>query len=624
MATVRLRELMNGMGAPLGGKNYNLEQMLRVGRGGLLLLDVDTFIRDVENGYWINWLRRTMGSDFLIVGRIYWNSGWADPQRSERFMSLTPKQRAAEIVRRCTMHGHDLLHDPNFALCQSNEDDLMLEGHPEAAGGKLGDWVPVRVYKQLCNEYLETLKELEALVPDMCCAVVLLKWAGGHNAYDEATGTVMPDDYEYQYARPLIEWAKSREKLVNGKIHRRVFIGVHAYIHRDGYGWSPETDGYYYALRPLRPKGYREQVQGHWPMGQRANVSYELLNDETDEWETKHLFDVDENGLRDGLPGGQKRNITITKVLKEGRTDPGGVCEQYPDIPVLICEQNFWRCHINDEATAREGANKLEAVLSFYQRDPLQRIKKVFYFVWHGGDDHKENLIEPNGYMRSFMEQWPDYWSEREYIVGGSVVPPVVPPPGGETMPSAKLGTIEITDLRGSLATHPVERYETRDIGAIKRIVIHHSATSANATADAFARYHVTKGWPGIGYHFVVTAAGEIQYTADHTLVTYGVAGQNADTVHICLVGDFTDATPPTVQLDAARRLIDNYRLAMGQTYPVVGHRDIATDTACPGKTWSQWKGWLVDTAPVNETTDLRAQLDAANAKLAAIKAIVG
>lgn len=185
-----------------------------------------------------------------------------------------------------------------------------------------------------------------------------------------------------------------------------------------------------------------------------------------------------------------------------------------------------------------------------------------------------------------------------------------------------RLGSIDITDLRDSLPVHATLKYDWRLMQAIKRIVIHHSATSVTATAEQFARYHVDhNGWPGIGYHFVVRADGVIEYTNDHTLITYGVADQNANSVHICLVGDFTSTPPPAAQLQAARRLIDNYHLAMGQIYPVVGHRDIG-DSSCPGDTWPQWKGVLTDIAP--PVLDLQTQLDNALAKLAAIRSIVG
>ncbi len=194
---------------------------------------------------------------------------------------------------------------------------------------------------------------------------------------------------------------------------------------------------------------------------------------------------------------------------------------------------------------------------------------------------------------------------------------PVIQPPQGGNM-FYRLGTIDIEDLRGSLPRHATLKYERRNLGTIKRIVIHHSASAPTTTAEAMARYHVdTNSWPGIGYHFVVTADGRIQYVNDHTLITYGVAGQNADTVHICLPGDFTSAPPPAAQLAATKSLIDNYRLAMGQSYPIVGHRDIA-DSSCPGDTWPRWKGQLMGEIIINPSVDYKVKYDEALKTIAA------
>ena len=394
METIRLRELINAMGGPAMGKAHNLEEMWRLSRGGILLIDSDTYLRDYENNLWINPTRQRFGPEYPIYGRCYWNSGWADPMRSERWNTVSPAVKAAEIVRRCSLHGHDLLRDPHFVLQIDNENDLAYEGHPEAALGPWGNDIAVKVYDQIFNDQCETLRCLDELVPDRVCGVTLGNLAGGHNALVEpgdvhpvsglkvTVGTRLPPDYEYQLAsfKRLLKYALSRQMLVDGVIYRRVFIGVHCYIHRDGHGWSPDTDGYWHALRPLRPVGYREAVQGLTPDDAAPNFV--------------------------------------------GTSDPGGVCEQYPNVPVVVTEQNFWHCPeaVHDDNWARMGANKFEAVLSFYQRDPLQRIKKVFYFIWNSYEGHAENVICPSNQPVSKlvhrMLETPAYYSDREYAVG--------------------------------------------------------------------------------------------------------------------------------------------------------------------------------------------------------------
>ncbi len=67
-------------------------------------------------------------------------------------------------------------------------------------------------------------------------------------------------------------------------------------------------------------------------------------------------------------------------------------------------------------------------------------------------------------------------------------------------------------------------------------------------------------------------------------------------------------------QLVAAKKLIDNLNYAMGRVYPVVGHTDVAVEgyqTACPGATWSQWKGRLIsEPAEATPSVDWRAEAE--------------
>jgi hypothetical protein len=168
------------------------------------------------------------------------------------------------------------------------------------------------------------------------------------------------------------------------------------------------------------------------------------------------------------------------------------------------------------------------------------------------------------------------------------------PPKEGKTV---KIGNgLEVLDLRSVLARKGT--YPTRQLGAIKRIVIHHSAADVDSSAGSIASYHVgTLGWPGIGYHFLVHWDGRIEYTMDMSLISYHVASLNAESVGICLPGDWTTKTPPEATLNAAHDLVANIQYALGWFVPVVGHRDIA-QTECPGNTWAQWKERVIVRAP--------------------------
>jgi N-acetylmuramoyl-L-alanine amidase len=72
---------------------------------------------------------------------------------------------------------------------------------------------------------------------------------------------------------------------------------------------------------------------------------------------------------------------------------------------------------------------------------------------------------------------------------------------------------LQIKNIIDTLAKHKAKTYKTRSTDKIKYIIVHHSAT-VQGSAESFANYHVkNNGWPGIGYHFVITKKGEIYQT---------------------------------------------------------------------------------------------------------------
>jgi len=98
---------------------------------------------------------------------------------------------------------------------------------------------------------------------------------------------------------------------------------------------------------------------------------------------------------------------------------------------------------------------------------------------------------------------------------------------------------IRIIDKYNTLMRSSSQVYATRVLSSINQIMVHHAA-SIGQTAEDYARYHVSKGWPGIGYHFVIEVNGDIIGCNPLTNVSYGVSGHNTRSIHICLSGDFT------------------------------------------------------------------------------------
>jgi N-acetylmuramoyl-L-alanine amidase len=166
-------------------------------------------------------------------------------------------------------------------------------------------------------------------------------------------------------------------------------------------------------------------------------------------------------------------------------------------------------------------------------------------------------------------------------------------PPKPAAAPVSAQGQIQ--DLTQQLAQHPSRRYAQRPISAIRRIIVHHTATPAHISVQQIAQFQVSrKALPGISYHFCVTANGAAYQTQPVSLTAVH-AGQNSrDSVGVCLIGDFTNAPPPQPQLDAAAHVLAELTKQLNLTPDqIFGYSEIV-NTQSPGATWPRWKGTLL------------------------------
>ncbi len=143
------------------------------------------------------------------------------------------------------------------------------------------------------------------------------------------------------------------------------------------------------------------------------------------------------------------------------------------------------------------------------------------------------------------------------------------------------------------LPQHPTARYPSRPLEYIRHLIIHHSGVPASVGPEVIAGYHVTDlNWPGIGYHFVVDATGQVYQTNALTTAAYHARQFNTSGVGIALLGNFNQAVPPAAQLDAAAELCA--WLVRGLDLPldaIKGHRELIAVT-CPGEYWLQGPAW--------------------------------
>jgi N-acetyl-anhydromuramyl-L-alanine amidase AmpD len=141
---------------------------------------------------------------------------------------------------------------------------------------------------------------------------------------------------------------------------------------------------------------------------------------------------------------------------------------------------------------------------------------------------------------------------------------------------------VRIIDKTTKLMRSSTLKYTTRSLNSINQIFVHHSA-SIGQTAEDYARYHVqSKGWAGIGYHFVIEINGDIIQCNPLINVSYNVSGHNTRSIGICLSGDFTQQEPTAAQLKSLANLIKHLRKELPQYLAVNGHKEYG-QTSCPG-----------------------------------------
>jgi len=148
---------------------------------------------------------------------------------------------------------------------------------------------------------------------------------------------------------------------------------------------------------------------------------------------------------------------------------------------------------------------------------------------------------------------------------------------------------------RTSVPGAPTPEWAAKGGRPWKYIVIHHSATDAG-NAAVFDEQHRQRGWDELGYHFVIDNGsggpnGRVEVGSRWESQKWGAHCKTADNeynnygIGICLVGDFTRASPTEAQLASLRKLVE-YLVRAHNISPedIVGHCDApGVTTECPG-----------------------------------------
>ncbi|MBQ6977928.1 MAG: N-acetylmuramoyl-L-alanine amidase [Paludibacteraceae bacterium] len=121
----------------------------------------------------------------------------------------------------------------------------------------------------------------------------------------------------------------------------------------------------------------------------------------------------------------------------------------------------------------------------------------------------------------------------------------------------------------------------------INEIIVHCSATFPDqvVTVADITRWHRQLGWKTIGYHFLITLAGEIQEGRPIEEVGAHCTGHNANSIGVCYVGGVAaDGKPADTRNEAQKQALLVLLKRLKEQFPnatIHGHRDFA-QKACP------------------------------------------
>lgn len=124
----------------------------------------------------------------------------------------------------------------------------------------------------------------------------------------------------------------------------------------------------------------------------------------------------------------------------------------------------------------------------------------------------------------------------------------------------------------------------------ISLLVVHCSATPAarDIGVAEIRAMHRAKGWRDVGYHYVIRRDGMVERGRPDTVMGAHVAGHNANSLGICLVGgvkpDMTAETNFTADQYTALETLLDILTGLHPHARVCGHRDLSPDRNGNGK----------------------------------------
>lgn len=122
----------------------------------------------------------------------------------------------------------------------------------------------------------------------------------------------------------------------------------------------------------------------------------------------------------------------------------------------------------------------------------------------------------------------------------------------------------------------------------ITEIIVHCSATAEGRdyTVDDINRWHRSRGFDRIGYHYVIYRDGSVHEGRDVDLVGAHCKGHNSHSIGVCYIGGLASdgKTAKDTRTDEQKEGMRNFLSELMELYPsakIYGHRNFAKK-ACP------------------------------------------
>lgn len=130
-----------------------------------------------------------------------------------------------------------------------------------------------------------------------------------------------------------------------------------------------------------------------------------------------------------------------------------------------------------------------------------------------------------------------------------------------------------------------------RRSGDVAYVVLHHTASPSTQSPEAIRRHHERdRGWPHMGYHYLVYEDGTVFKTLPLVAVPICVREHNPVAVCVAAVGNFSPGAPGWRKCSPGYRTLWGLALQLKTAYPqakLVLHKDLVP-TGCPGiLTWA-------------------------------------